>query len=68
MEHIEYEVNPDLAMFESNWNGYAINAIIGKKFMTNSEKLLLAVHLTERLGSVAALATIKYMKKINLTG
>ena len=65
-KHIEYEVNPDLAMFgKAIGNGYAINAIIGKKkFMTNSEKTFISsTFWTERLGSVAALATIKYMKK-----
>jgi glutamate-1-semialdehyde 2,1-aminomutase len=65
-KHMEYRVYPDLAMFgKAIGNGYAINAIIGKKkFMINSEKTFISsTFWTERLGSVAALATIKYMKK-----
>lgn len=46
-------------------NGYAINAIIGKKsFMKNCDKSFISsTFWTERSGSIAALSTIKYMQK-----
>ena len=65
-KHLKFKVNPDLAMFgKAMGNGYAINAIIGKrKYMKNAEKTFISsTFWTERVGSVAALSTIKYMEK-----
>ena len=65
-KHMDYKVYPDIAMFgKAIGNGYAINAIIGKKiFMMNCEKTFISsTFWTERLGNIAALATINYMKK-----
>ncbi len=65
-KHMDYNVHPDLAMFgKAMGNGYAINAIIGKKkYMKNCEKTFISsTFWTERTGSVAALTTINYMKK-----
>ncbi len=64
--HLTYKINPDLAMFgKAIGNGYAINAIIGKKkYMKNFEKTFVSsTFWTERIGSVAALSTIDYMKR-----
>ena len=64
--HLSYKVNPDMAMFgKAMGNGYAINAIIGKKkFMKNFDKTFVSsTFWTERIGSVAALSTINFMKK-----
>ncbi len=46
-------------------NGYAINAIIGKKkFMKNAVKTFISsTFWTERIGSVAGVSTINFMKK-----
>mgnify|MGYP006148640983 FL=1 len=65
-KHLEFKVNPDLVMFgKAMGNGYAINAILGKsKYMKNSEKSFISsTSWTERIGNIAALSTIKYMKK-----
>ena len=64
--HLSYKVYPDLAMFgKAIGNGYAINAIIGKKkYMKNFEKTFVSsTFWTERIGSAAALSTINFMKK-----
>ena len=55
-KHLKFKVNPDLAMFgKAIGNGYAINAIIGKrKYMKNAEKTFISsTFWTERVGSVA---------------
>ena len=57
---------PDIAIFgKALGNGYAINAIIGKKkYMRFAEKTFISsTFWTERIGSVAALKTIEVMKK-----
>jgi glutamate-1-semialdehyde 2,1-aminomutase len=64
--HLKYKVNPDIAMFgKAIGNGYAINALIGrKKFMKNFDNTFVSsTFWTERAGSAAALATIKYMQE-----
>jgi len=65
-KHLEYKVYPDLAMFgKAIGNGYAINAIIGKKkYMKNFNKTFISsTFWTERSGNVAALNSIKFMIK-----
>ena len=63
---MDYKIYPDLAMFgKAIGNGYAINAIIGKKkYMKNTEKTFISsTFWTERIGSVAGISTINFMKK-----
>ncbi len=65
--HKIFGVNPDMAIFgKAIGNGYAINAIIGKKEIMNmaNESFISSTFWTEKIGYVAALATIKEMKKI----
>jgi glutamate-1-semialdehyde 2,1-aminomutase len=65
--HKLYKVNPDIAIFgKALGNGYAINAIIGKKnIMENSIKSFISsTFWTERIGPAAALATLEEMNRI----
>ena len=65
--HKNYGVNPDLAIFgKAIGNGYAINAIIGKREIMNmaNETFISSTFWTEKIGFIAALATIDEMKKI----
>ena len=65
--HKKYKVEPDMAIFgKALGNGYAINAIIGKKeIMENTQSTFISsTFWTERIGSTAALETIKNMEKI----
>lgn len=64
--HKYYGVNPDIAMFgKALGNGYAINAIIGKRnIMEYAQKTFISsTFWTERIGSVAGLATLQEMKR-----
>jgi len=66
--HKKYDVNPDIAMFgKAIGNGYALTAVIGKKeVMSAAQKTFISsTFWTERVGSVAALQTIKLMKEIS---
>jgi glutamate-1-semialdehyde aminotransferase/spore coat polysaccharide biosynthesis protein SpsF (cytidylyltransferase family) len=65
--HKVFGVNPDMAIFgKAMGNGYAISAIIGKKEIMNmaNETFISSTFWTEKIGYVAALATIEEMKKI----
>ncbi len=65
--HKFYKVIPDLAMFgKALGNGHAITAVVGKKeVMGNAQKTFISsTFWTERVGSVAALATMEEMEKI----
>lgn len=67
--HLLYGVNPDMAVFAKGMsNGYPMAAIIGKKrVMKAVEKTYISsTYWTERIGPVAALATIKKMKKLDV--
>ena len=62
--HKKYNVIPDMAMFsKALGNGYAINAVIGKKdYFSNAEQTFISsVFWTERIGPVAGLKTIEVM-------
>ena len=64
--HKYYKVIPDIAIFgKALGNGYAINAIIGKKNIMDSAKstFISSTFWTERIGSVAGLKTLEIMKK-----
>ena len=65
--HKVFGINPDIAIFgKALGNGYAINAIIGKKeIMEMAHKSFISsTFWTEKIGYIAALATIQEMKKI----
>ena len=65
--HLLYGVNPDLAMFgKAIGNGHAITAVIGKKKIMKSAKdsFISSTFWGERSGYVAALTTLKEMKRI----
>jgi len=67
--HMLYGVYPDIAVFgKSIANGYAMAAIIGRKeVMDSAQKTFISsTFWTERIGPIAAIATIHKMKKVNL--
>mgnify|MGYP001402301050 CR=1 FL=1 len=66
--HLKYDkfLYPDIVMFgKAMGNGYAINAILGKKkYMANaSDSFISSTFWTEKIGTVAAISTINEMKK-----
>lgn len=64
--HLLYKVDPDIAVFgKAMANGYAMAAIIGKKQIMDfaQRTFISSTAWTERIGPVAALATIKKLKK-----
>ncbi len=66
--HKKYKVTPDIAIFgKALGNGYAINAIIGKKDVMEAcnSTFISSTFWTERLGTTAAIKTLEIMKKIN---
>jgi glutamate-1-semialdehyde 2,1-aminomutase len=63
--HLIYGVNPDLAVFgKALGNGFPIAAIIGRReVMDEAQNTFISSTMwTERIGSVAALATLKKME------
>ncbi len=65
--HKNYNVYPDIAVYgKALGNGYPINAIVGKdEIMKSARKSFMSsTFWSERIGFVAALATIKQMEKI----
>ena len=65
--HMYYKVKPDICIFgKALGNGYAINAIIGKRNIMESVKstFISSTFWTERIGSVAGINTLKTMEKI----
>lgn len=63
--HLKYGVEPDLAMFgKALGNGYAITSVIGRKEVMQSAQtsFISSTFWTERLGPVAALATLAEME------
>ena len=66
LNHKKYKVYPDMAMFgKAIGNGYAINAIIGKKkFMNGADKTFISsTFWTEAVGSTAALHTLDEIQR-----
>ena len=64
--HLKYNIFPDISIFgKALGNGYAITAVIGKsKYMEAAQSTFISsTFWTERIGSVAALNTLKIMKK-----
>ena len=67
--HLHYGVYPDIAVLgKAIANGFAMAAIIGREGVMDSvQKTFISSTLwTERIGPVAAIATIKEMKRVNL--
>ena len=65
--HKLYDVQPDMAWFgKALGNGYSISAIIGKKEIMDyaQDTFMSSTFWTERIGSVAALETLKEMEKL----
>ena len=65
--HLNYKVNPDILILgKALGNGYAINAILGKRDIMNASNktFISSTFWTERIGSIAALETLKQMEKI----
>jgi len=64
--HLTLGVNPDMAVFAKGMsNGYPMAAIIGKSDVMGAaqETFISSTYWTERIGPVAALATINKIKK-----
>lgn len=67
--HLIYGVNPDIAVFaKAISNGFAMAAIIGTKEVMQSAQItfISSTNWTERIGPVAALATLKKMQQLNV--
>ena len=65
--HKKYGVNPDMAIFgKALGNGYAINAIIGKRDIMESAQstFISSTFWTERIGPTAALKTLEVMEDV----
>jgi glutamate-1-semialdehyde 2,1-aminomutase len=68
--HLLYGVDPDIAVFsKAISNGYPMSAIIGRSEVMDvaQESFISSTYWTERVGLVAALATIDKMKKKNVS-
>ena len=66
--HKEYNIEPDMVIYgKALGNGYPITSILGKKrIMQNAEKTFLSsTFWSERIGTNAAIATIKEMKRLD---
>ncbi len=64
--HKKFNVSPDICMFgKALGNGYAVTSIIGKREIMESAQstFISSTFWTERIGSVAALTTLKVMEE-----
>lgn len=64
--HLKFGVSPDVAMFgKALGNGYAITAVVGREAVMQAaqESFISSTFWTERLGPVAALATLEEMER-----
>jgi glutamate-1-semialdehyde aminotransferase len=67
--HLKYKINPDIAIFgKSLGNGYPISAIIGKKniMQVAQDTFISSTMWTDRLGFIAANATLNKLKKLKI--
>jgi len=67
--HFIYSIEPDIAVFAKGMsNGYPMAAIIGKKKYMDAaqDSFISSTYWTERIGPVAALATIQKMEQFNV--
>ena len=68
--HLKYGIDPDIAIFaKSLANGYAMSAIIGTEKHMNAAQssFISSTNWTERIGPVAAIATIKKYMNCNVS-
>ncbi len=68
--HLVYGVNPDIAVFaKAMSNGFPCAAIIGKRsVMESAQKTFISsTYWTDRVGSVAALTTVKKLRRENVS-
>jgi glutamate-1-semialdehyde 2,1-aminomutase len=68
--HLKFGVNPDMAIFaKALGNGHPIGAVLGtKKAMAGAHtSFISSTYWTESVGPVAALATLKKMKEVNVS-
>ncbi|MCU0800968.1 MAG: aminotransferase class III-fold pyridoxal phosphate-dependent enzyme [Rhodobacteraceae bacterium] len=64
--HKKYGVEPDMAVFgKTLGNGYAVNAVLGRRAVMEAAQttFISSTFWTERIGSVAALATLGVMER-----
>ncbi|MFA6315439.1 MAG: aminotransferase class III-fold pyridoxal phosphate-dependent enzyme [Candidatus Paceibacterota bacterium] len=67
--HLLYGVSPDIAVFSKAMsNGYPMSAIIGRREVMEAAQnsFISSTYWTEKLGPVAALATLRKMKKVGV--
>ena len=67
--HLNFGIEPDIAVFaKAISNGYPMAAIIGKPEVMEvaQDSFISSTYWTERIGPVAALATIKKLKRENI--
>ena len=67
--HLKYGVDPDIAIFgKALGNGYPISAILGRRdiMLASINSFISSTMWTERIGFVAALATIKKLEKLDV--
>ena len=67
--HLTYKVEPDIAVFgKALGNGYPIAAVVGKESVMDAAQntFISSTMWTERIGFVAALATIRKMQRLNV--
>lgn len=67
--HLLYGVHPDIAVFaKAISNGFAMAAIIGTREVMQAAQttFISSTNWTEKIGPVAALATLKKMKRLNV--
>ena len=65
--HAKYNVYPDLCMYgKALGNGYAITSVVGRKEIMKAAEttFISSTFWTERIGSVAALATLEEMQRL----
>ncbi len=68
--HLLYDVTPDIAVFgKTTSNGYPFGAIIGNKSVMQAAQstFISSTYWTDRIGTAAALATIKEMKRLDIS-
>lgn len=67
--HLKFNVNPDIAVFGKGMsNGYPMAAIIGKRKVMEvaQDTFISSTYWTEKIGPVAALATIEKIREKNV--
>jgi len=67
--HLKLKVNPDMAIFaKAIGNGYPISAVIGKRSIMNyaQSTFISSTMWTERLGFIAAVTSLKKMRKLKV--